>query len=58
LSTDDPKSGFGQGLSAREIEVLQSISEGRSNKEIAVLLGVATKTTERFIFGEKNVRQR
>ena len=39
-------SGFGraQVLSAREIEVMQSIAEGKSNKEIAVLLGVATKT--------------
>jgi DNA-binding NarL/FixJ family response regulator len=35
-----------QVLSSREIEVLQAISEGRSNKEIAVLLGVATKTVD------------
>jgi DNA-binding NarL/FixJ family response regulator len=33
-------------LSAREIEVMQSIAEGKSNKEIAVLLGVATKTVD------------
>lgn len=35
-----------QILSAREIEVMQSIAEGKSNKEIAVLLGVATKTVD------------
>jgi DNA-binding NarL/FixJ family response regulator len=35
-----------QVLSAREIEVMQSIAEGKSNKEIAVLLGVATKTVD------------
>jgi DNA-binding NarL/FixJ family response regulator len=41
-------SGFGPAkvLSAREIEVMQSIAEGKSNKEIAVLLGVATKTVD------------
>jgi len=39
-------SGFGraQVLSTREIEVMQSIAEGKSNKEVAVLLGVAIKT--------------
>jgi DNA-binding NarL/FixJ family response regulator len=35
-----------QALSAREMEVLQSVAEGRSNKEISVLLGVSTKTVE------------
>jgi DNA-binding NarL/FixJ family response regulator len=35
-----------QNLSAREIEVLQSIVEGKSNKEIGSLLGVATKTVD------------
>jgi DNA-binding NarL/FixJ family response regulator len=33
-------------LSAREIEVMQSIAEGKSNKEIGRLLGVATKTVD------------
>ena len=33
-------------LSAREIEVMQSIAEGKSNKEIGSLLGVATKTVD------------
>jgi DNA-binding NarL/FixJ family response regulator len=35
-----------QALSAREMEIMQSIAEGKSNKEIAALLGVATKTVE------------
>jgi DNA-binding NarL/FixJ family response regulator len=35
-----------QALSTREIEVLQSIAEGKSNKEIGRLLGVATKTVD------------
>jgi DNA-binding NarL/FixJ family response regulator len=41
-------SGFGpaQVLSTREIEVMQSIAEGKSNKEIAVLLGISTKTVD------------
>jgi DNA-binding NarL/FixJ family response regulator len=38
--------GSAQALSAREMEVMQSIAEGKSNKEIATLLGVATKTVE------------
>jgi DNA-binding NarL/FixJ family response regulator len=35
-----------QVLSTREIEVMQSIAEGKSNKEIGRLLGVATKTVD------------
>jgi DNA-binding NarL/FixJ family response regulator len=46
LSVDHSASGAARILSAREIEVMQSIAEGRSNKEIAVLLGVATKTVD------------
>ena len=45
-SDDDSELRSGQALSSREIEVMQAISEGRSNKEIAVLLGVATKTVD------------
>jgi DNA-binding NarL/FixJ family response regulator len=45
-SGDDSELRPGQALSLREIEVLQAISEGGSNKEIAVLLGVATKTVD------------
>jgi DNA-binding NarL/FixJ family response regulator len=40
------ESGAVQALSAREIEVMQSIAEGKSNKEIGRLLGVATKTVD------------
>jgi DNA-binding NarL/FixJ family response regulator len=42
----DPEFGPAQALSAREIEVMQSIAEGKSNKEIGRLLGVATKTVD------------
>jgi DNA-binding NarL/FixJ family response regulator len=45
-SVDDLKLESGQGLSFREIQVMRSIAEGKSNKEIAVLLGVATKTVD------------
>jgi DNA-binding NarL/FixJ family response regulator len=38
--------GAPQALSAREIEVMQSIAEGKCNKEIGRLLGVATKTVD------------
>jgi DNA-binding NarL/FixJ family response regulator len=38
--------GATHALSAREIEVMQSIAEGKSNKEISRLLGVATKTVD------------
>ena len=40
------KCGPMQALSGREIEVMQSIAEGKSNKEIGSLLGVATKTVD------------
>jgi DNA-binding NarL/FixJ family response regulator len=45
-SVDHSASEPAQVLSAREIEVMQSIAEGKSNKEIAVLLGVATRTVD------------
>jgi DNA-binding NarL/FixJ family response regulator len=45
-SVGRPESGSAQALSAREIEVMQSIAEGKSNKEIGRLLGVATKTVD------------
>lgn len=46
LSVDHSELGSAQALSAREIEVMQSIAEGKSNKEIGGLLGVATKTVD------------
>ena len=45
-SVDHSELGLTQTLSAREIEVMQSIAEGKSNKEIGSLLGVATKTVD------------
>jgi len=43
---DHSELGSAHTLSAREIEVMQSIAEGKSNKEISSLLGVATKTVD------------
>ena len=45
LATDRPDSAFSV-LSAREREVLQMLSEGRSMKEIAQALAVSIKTVE------------
>ena len=45
-SVDRSELGSAQTLSAREMEIMQSIAEGKSNKEIASLLGVATKTVD------------
>ena len=40
------RSGPSGGLTPREREVVQLIAEGHTNKEIATLLGLATKTIE------------
>jgi DNA-binding NarL/FixJ family response regulator len=45
-SIDHSELGTTKTLSGREIEVIQSIAEGKSNKEIGSLLGVATKTVD------------
>ena len=45
-SFDHSELGSTRTLSAREVEVMQSIAEGKSNKEIGSLLGVATKTVD------------
>lgn len=39
----------GPDLSARELEVLQLISRGRSNKEIATALGISDETVKRHV---------
>jgi len=39
----------GPDLSARELEVLQLISRGRSNKEIASALGISDETVKRHV---------
>jgi DNA-binding NarL/FixJ family response regulator len=50
LATSDGQTGARNGkserLSPREREVLPLLAEGRSNKEIAAFLGIATKTAE------------
>jgi DNA-binding NarL/FixJ family response regulator len=45
-SLDHSELGSTQTLSSREIEVVRSMVEGKSNKEIGSLLGVATKTVD------------
>jgi DNA-binding NarL/FixJ family response regulator len=41
-----PGAGIPERLTPRQREVLQLLTEGKSNKEIGVALGVATKTAE------------
>lgn len=36
----------GQNLTPREREIVQLLAEGRSNKEVAITLGISPKTTE------------
>ena len=43
---DDPGDGSRPRLSAREREVVQLIAEGRTNKEVALRLGISPKTAE------------
>lgn len=46
-SPDSPESLIpGTTLTAREVEVVQLLAEGRSNKEVATELGVSTRTVE------------
>jgi len=43
---DAPDIGFDTRLTAREREIVQLLSEGRSNKEVAVTLDISTRTVE------------
>jgi DNA-binding NarL/FixJ family response regulator len=44
--SDNPTVTIPAGLSSREREVVQLVSEGKTSKEIAQVLGVSVKTTE------------
>jgi DNA-binding NarL/FixJ family response regulator len=44
VDTRPPRGERGRGLSARELEVLQMICDGQSNKEIGVTLGLSVNT--------------
>jgi DNA-binding NarL/FixJ family response regulator len=46
LEGDRAESGAGEPLSAREREVLHLIAEGKSNKEVAAVLDISTRTAE------------
>jgi DNA-binding NarL/FixJ family response regulator len=51
----------GEHLSERELEVLQQVSTGKSNKELALALGISEDTAKahlKSIFGKLNVRDR
>src|SRR5271166_2483184 len=41
-----PVRGRASGLTAREREIVQLIAEGKSNKEMAEILGISVKTVE------------
>jgi DNA-binding CsgD family transcriptional regulator len=45
----NPKAQAALGISAREIEVLQALAAGRSNKEIAIALDVSPNTIKTHI---------
>ena len=46
ISSSKPESKPSDGLTQRQREVLQLVAEGRSRKEIAVLLDISVKTVE------------
>ncbi len=43
---NQPEQGRPAQLTAREREVAQLLAEGRSNKEVATILGISVKTAE------------
>ena len=44
-----PRSGFPDGLTAREVEVLRLLAAGRTNDEIAAELVLSVRTVERHV---------
>jgi len=54
-----PRPIYPNGLTAREVEVLRLIAQGRSNQEIADGLSMSVRTAERHIsniYGKANAR--
>ena len=46
LRAKQEEAGPGQNLSPRERQIIQLLAEGRSNKEVAVRLGISVRTAE------------
>lgn len=46
LRRDKPPSSVGSTLTARERQIIQLLAEGKSNKEVAVRLGISVRTAE------------
>ena len=46
LAADRAESGNAEALSTREREILQLIAEGKTNKEVAGILGISVRTAE------------
>lgn len=45
-TTTNPSEFFGDSLTPRQREVLQLVAEGKSNKEVATILGISVKTVD------------
>ena len=45
-SVPEPKSRFRSRITSREREIVQLLAEGKSTKEVAVVLGISVKTAE------------
>ena len=49
VASSDARAGAPDALTAREIEVLQQLARGRSNREIGLELGIAEKTVKTHV---------
>jgi DNA-binding NarL/FixJ family response regulator len=49
LLSADRETSLPRGLSAREVEVLALVAQGMTNKDVALALGLSTKTVARHL---------
>ena len=49
VAASDPRVGAPDALTPREVEVLQQLARGRSNREIGLELGIAEKTVKTHV---------